>query len=87
MSDSPIVFDSAGLRSTLEAYRIDGRQVFDLSRPADRAKLEQIASMSESKSSDPNQERDAVHEDRASLLGRLKGLRLITDDNMGTEWH
>ncbi len=86
VSDSPIVFDSAGIRSKLEAYRIDGRPVFDLSRPADRAKLEQIASMSESKSSDPNQERDAVLEDRASLLGGLKGLRLITDDNMGTEW-
>lgn len=86
VSDSPIVFDGARLRSTLTAYRIDGRPVFDLSRPADRAKLEQIATMAESTSSDPNLERAAVLEDRASLLRRLKGLRLITDDNMGTEW-
>ena len=86
VSDSPIVFDGARLRSTLAAYRIDGRPVFHLSRPADRAKLEQIATMTESTSSDPNLEHAAVLEDRASLLRRLKGLRLITDDNMGTEW-
>jgi spermidine synthase len=86
VSDSPIVFDRDRLRSTLTAYRIDGHPVFDLSRPADRAKLEQIATMAESTSSDPNMERDAVLEGRASLLRRLKGLRLITDDNMGTEW-
>lgn len=86
VSDSPIVFDRAGLRSTLGSYRIDGQPVFDFSRSSDRAKLEQIASMSESTSLDPNQERDAVLEDRSSLLRRLKGLRLVTDDNMGTEW-
>jgi hypothetical protein len=86
VSDSPIVFDRDRLRSTLTAYRIDGQPVFDLSRPADRARLEQYASLAESKSSDPNQERDAVLEGRASLLRRLKGMRLITDDNMGTEW-
>jgi spermidine synthase/MFS family permease len=86
VSDSPIVFDGARLRSTLAAYRIDGRPAFDLSRPADKAKLEQIATMTESTSSDPILERAAVLEDRASLLKRLKGLRLITDDNMGTEW-
>jgi spermidine synthase len=86
LSDTPIVFDKARLRSALAAYRIDGRPVFDLSRPADRAKLDQIASLSESTSPDPAHERDAVLEDRASLLKRLNGLRLITDDNMGTEW-
>ena len=48
VSDSPIVFDRAGLRSTLGSYRIDGQPVFDFSRSSDRAKLEQIASMSES---------------------------------------
>jgi len=29
---------------------------------------------------------DASIEDRKSLLSRYKGERLITDDNMGTEW-
>jgi hypothetical protein len=86
LSDTPIVFDQARLKSTLAAYRIDGRPVFDLSRPTDRAKLDQIASLAESTSPDPAHERDAVLEDRASLLKRLNGLRLITDDNMGTEW-
>jgi len=86
VSDSPIVFDRTRLRSTLAAYRIDGRPVFDLSRAADSAKLEQIAALAESTSFDPNKERDAVLEDRTSLLRRLKGERLITDDNMGTEW-
>jgi spermidine synthase len=86
VSDSPIVFDRARLRSTLEAYRIDGRPVFDLSRAEDRTRLDQIASLSESMSQDPNLERNSVLEDRASLLRRLKGMRLITDDNMGTEW-
>ena len=86
LSDSPIVFNRARLKSTLAAYRIDGRPVFDLSRPADRAKLDQIASLAESTSPDSAHERDAVLEDRASLLKRLNGLRPITDDNMGTEW-
>ncbi|HVN93187.1 MAG TPA: fused MFS/spermidine synthase [Terracidiphilus sp.] len=86
VSDSPIVFDRARLRSALEAYRIDGRQVFDLSRGEDRTRLDQIVSLPESTSQDPSVERDSVLEDRASLLRRLKGMRLITDDNMGTEW-
>jgi spermidine synthase len=86
VSDSPIEFDRNRLRTALTAYRIDDRPVFDLSRPSDRTTLEQLVSLPEIKGWDDAHKLVPVVEDRDSLLQRLRGLRLITDDNMGTEW-
>jgi spermidine synthase len=86
VSDSPIEFNRERLRSVLTAYRIDDRPVFDLSKPADRATLEQIVSLPDGKGWDEAHNLVPVVEGRDSLLQRFKGMQVITDDNMGTEW-
>jgi hypothetical protein len=86
VSDSPIAFDTERLRSVLSTYRIDGRAVFDLTKPEDRSALERIVSLPSDPGRDDNGKLVPVMEERMSLLQRLKGMRLITDDNMGTEW-
>jgi len=85
VSDSPIHFDRAHLRDVLAAYNIDGRPVFDLTKPRDRAKLEGIAAIPAVSRYDGDHPTVSI-ESRASLLAQWKGQRLITDDNMGTEW-
>lgn len=84
VSDAPIDFNRTNLRSTLSAYRINGRPVFDPANPIDHAQLETIASIpfvSRRTSDVP-----FSLQSRADLLTDSKGERLITDDNMGTEW-
>jgi len=86
LSDSPIEYNREQLRSALVNYRIDGRPVFDLSNPADRAALDRIVSLPDLTGADPKYEMGFSMERREGLLQRLQGKRLITDDNMGTEW-
>jgi spermidine synthase len=81
VSDSPLMLDKALWRSTLSSYRIDGRPVFDLTDPAQKARMEQILGLAD--------ELDIAHDDlesRADLQRRFPHARLVTDDNMGTEW-
>jgi len=81
VSDSPFTLDKNRWRTELTNYRIDGRPVFDLADPMQRARLDEVLHLAD--------ELDAPSgnlESRASLDRRLKGTRLITDDNMGTEW-
>jgi predicted membrane-bound spermidine synthase len=86
VSDGPIQFDRARWRDLLIGYRIDNRPVFDLTKDADRATLESMISLPQSNREDIEHGLDRSVEDRASMLRRLRGMRLITDDNMGTEW-
>lgn len=85
LSDSPIVYDRTHLRAILESYRIDGEPVFDLSKAADRARLEATVSLPEVQDEKPGP-LDETIETRASMLARQTGLRRITDNNMGLEW-
>lgn len=81
VSDSPLRLDKERWKAMLTEYRIDGRPVFDLSDPPQGAILENVVGLAD--------ELDAPNgnlESRTSLAARLKGVRLITDDNMGTEW-
>jgi len=86
LSDGPIHFDRTGWRRILESYKIDGRQVFDLSKRDNRDCIDRWVSMAESEQRSEDVRFEATIEDRASLLGRFQGQQLITDDNMGTEW-
>ena len=86
VSDSPIVFDQQRCRTTLSAYRIDGQSVFDLNNPAYKARLDQFCSLPLVNQEGVETVLQMAIEDRSSMLNRLKGPRLITDDNMGTEW-
>ena len=81
VSDSPFTLDKNLWRTALTNYQIDGRPVFDLAKPNQRARLEEVLHLADTLDLPGSQ-----LESRTSLLRRLKGARLITDDNMGTEW-
>jgi len=86
VSDSPVVLDRSLWKTMLEGYKINGQPVFDLRNAIDQARLTEVLSLPEM--SHPKNERELLSsmEPRSSLLARLKGVRLITDDNMGSEW-
>jgi spermidine synthase len=84
VSDSPLMPDRQRWRETLESYRINGKPVIDLSRSDHRAELENILGMIDTLASTEYVPRGM--EVRSSILRRTEGLRVVTDDNMGTEW-
>ncbi|HEX5385067.1 MAG TPA: hypothetical protein VFW66_00020 [Gemmatimonadales bacterium] len=83
VSDQPLRFDRAAWERTLRGYAVDGRPVFDPHDPGDQRRLAEIVAL------DP-----ALHsfdglpllEGREGVLRRVAGARIITDDNMATEW-
>jgi spermidine synthase len=81
LSDSPFSLDKERWRSVLDQYRIDGSAVFDPANRLEQLRLEQLLHLA-GELDTPKGELES----RDSLLRRLKGVRLITDDNMGTEW-
>jgi hypothetical protein len=81
VSDSPLTLDKERLRATLTSYRIDGRPVFDLTDAKQRARLEEVLQMA-----DGLDQPKGWLESGTSLKRRFPNARLITDDNMGTEW-
>ena len=83
VSDSPIRWDFARWRDTLEAYRIDRHAVFDTSRSADRAELDQLQAW-ETSLTGRNDPRPI--EPCSDILARTAGEQPVTDDNMGSEW-
>ncbi|MGA2049499.1 MAG: hypothetical protein ABSG96_17505 [Terracidiphilus sp.] len=81
VSDSPFALDKKRWRAALTNYRIDGHLVFNTADPQQHSRLEEVLKLAD--------ELDASNgglESRASLLRRIAHPRLITDDNMGTEW-
>ena len=86
VSTAPIAWDFARWRRVLEAYRIDGKPVFDPARSADVAVLDKL--MTAQASLDPGAARnaDSAIEPCPDILARTAGKQAITDDNMGTEW-
>lgn len=85
LSDQPIEVDSARLKRTLREYRIEGQPVLDLTRPDDAQRLAQIIAMTRRFNSDPSFSVPSL-EYGDSIRARTRGARVITDDNMGTEW-
>jgi spermidine synthase len=92
VSDSSIILNKERLRDALRDYTIDGRKVFDLTDPKQTAYFEKIlrvAEPSQAESRPPDElgiDSSTLVESRESMLNRLKGVRLTTDDNMGQEW-
>lgn len=86
VSDSPIDFDRELCKRVLMTYTIDNRLVFDPSSLAYRMALEHVVELPYSNREKVGHYIDESLETRSSLLARLRGGRLITDDNMGTEW-
>jgi predicted membrane-bound spermidine synthase len=81
VSDAPLGLDKNRWRAALTNYQIDRHPVFDLSNPLQRDRLEEILHLPDELGV-PN----GKLESRTSMQRRLKGVRLITDDNMGPEW-
>lgn len=84
VSDSPIIIDKQRLRKVLQCYYIDGKPVFDLSKREHIDKLGEILARFDT-ASDRKSNWGGL-ENRESILMRTRGARLITDENMATEW-
>ncbi|HYM08338.1 MAG TPA: fused MFS/spermidine synthase [Terriglobales bacterium] len=85
VSDSPISLDKQLWEASLRGYRIDGKPVFDLTDGNQRRRILEVLSLADTVSH-PNGSEPMRLEPAESLRHRLKGARIITDDNMGTEW-
>jgi spermidine synthase/MFS family permease len=81
VSDSPFALDRTRWQQALISYRIDGHPVFDRSIPLHQQRLEEVLHIADQSSA------SGFYETRASMLTRLHGVGLITDDNMGDEWN
>jgi spermidine synthase len=86
VSQTPIAWDFARWRRTLESYRIDGRPVLDPAREEDRVELDRLASWKADLGPQAAGNRERSIEPCPDILARTAGKRPITDDNMGTEW-
>jgi spermidine synthase len=85
VSDSPIVVNSDRLEKTLRDYRIDGKLVFDLENPEASQSFHDMIAMTHRFNTDDDIRRPSV-EYADSIRSRCRNSRIITDDNMGTEW-
>lgn len=75
VSDSPIVFEADRWMEVMKRHPRQGRPLFS---PDDPGAMHRLAWLS--------QGLKAATETRESMLSRMKGATVLTDDNMGTEW-
>jgi spermidine synthase len=85
VSDTPLKLDANRWLDVLLHYNIDGKPVFDVSREDHRRRLSEVMSMI------TTMDRDVpgfffTLESAARIRTRTAQVRVITDDNMGTEW-
>ena len=84
VSDTPLQLDAKRWLDVLSHYSIDGKPVFDLSQEQHRHRLIEVMSMV------TTMDRDVpgffTLESAAHIRARTAHVRVITDDNMGTEW-
>jgi spermidine synthase len=87
VSDRPIDLDRDSWLQTLQRYEIDGRRVIDVAHSEDAACLTHLRQLSERVAGpDVVGAKQFWLESRDSVLARTRRARIITDDNMGTEW-
>jgi spermidine synthase len=84
VSDSPIPIDAGRWRMMLENYRLEGVPILNLGQPADRAVLDEILHWPDTLPGETYESEGM--ETRENILRRTAGNRIITDDNMATEW-
>jgi len=84
-ADTSLSLDKQRWESLLRGFEIDGKPVFDLSDALHRRKLHEVLLLAEGGLL--GDDGTALVENEESLRRRLKGKRLITDDNMGSEWN
>jgi SAM-dependent methyltransferase len=84
VSDSPIQIDRERWRSVLLSYRLEGKPILDPAVSEDRERLEEILRRADTLPG--NTYVSEGMETRANILRRTRGMRVVTDDNMATEW-
>jgi spermidine synthase len=84
LSDSPLQLDAQRWMNVLTHYSIDGQPVFDLSQEAQRKRLNEVLALPETL--DRPLRTFYTLESADHLRARTSQARIITDDNMGTEW-
>jgi hypothetical protein len=85
VSDAPLQLDAARWLEVLQHYTIDGKPVFDLSQEQHRRRLREVMALTATMDRDPSPGFFSL-ESADHIRTRAAGTRLITDDNMGTEW-
>lgn len=86
LSSTSIAWDFARWRRNLVAYRIDGRPMLDLSRTEHAQGLEKLMAIEAQIHDARTHAADDWIEPCQHVLARTAGQKLVTDDNMGTEW-
>jgi spermidine synthase len=84
VSDSPLQLDAERWRAVLLRYTIDGKPVFDLSKEKDRHRFAEVMAMTTTMDR-PSTEFFTL-ESADHIRVRTIRARIITDDDMGTEW-
>ncbi len=84
LSNAPIAWDFGRWRHTLETYRIDGKAIFDPARERDRAEIDSLMAWEADLGRTGAPGRNI--EPCPDVVARTDGLRVMTDDNMGSEW-
>ena len=84
VSDSPIQTDKERWRRILLGYRLEGEPVFDPTDSDDRARLDEILAYADTLERPVYDPRSM--ETAESIRRRCRGNRIITDDNMASEW-
>lgn len=83
VSDSPMSFDKTRWQNILASYRIDGQPVLDLSTELGQKNYGWLMEWADSVNEPPN---DESIETRESMLKRIPDARMVTDDDMATEF-
>jgi spermidine synthase len=84
VSDRPLELDRKNWESVLTQYQVNGKTVFDLKDPK-QAQLLQAYLEAADNANRPNG-RNRLFEREFSLARTIPPAKVITDDNMGTEW-
>ena len=84
VSDTPLQLDARRWLDVLVRYKIDGQPVFDLSQEQHRHRLLEVMAMATTMDRDIRA--GFTLESAGHIRARAAGVRVITDDNMGTEW-
>ena len=83
VSDSPLSFDKARWRKTLEEYRIDGEPAVDRSDEEGQKLMAELLEWADTIHAAPI---ESGLESRESVLARTQAALIVTDDNMVPEW-
>ena len=86
VSNAPLSFSKERWRQRLLEVHLNGRPMFDLSKPAHQEAMDALMTLADSVNAPPDR---SSFEFRKDLLPRVKamGAGLITDDNMRCEWN